>query len=420
MYLNIKCDNEIQAEALTLVGASTKRDNNSLIGQFGTGNKFALAYLLRNGHKLRIFSGENELTVTTTKKSLRDQKYDVIVIGGQETSITTQMGKDWNLWQALREIYCNAIDEGNEELRYQHDVVPKAGETHFYIKKTDDIDDFFFNKFDDYFSKNKKVLFENEYGQILQKHGEKACIYRRGVRCYDSHMKSLYDYNFFGVTIGEDRMLYFAWDLPNYIYKLLFACDNEIIIKNVLINQKGTLEANVDSSIHNIDISETFKNVARSLKIVPNNMTGYLKESEKIKFIAVSGYLYDKLKPYLSDDNLGESFKTYVDGLYRDYEPSEEEVALIDKALAWFKAVDFHIPYIIKTATFDDKDKLGSIDQETILISDICIAEGYEAIVKCIMEEFIHIKYQCSDETRSFQNSLINEFFSYMNQKSPT
>ena len=419
MYLNIKCNSEIQIEALTLVGASTKRFDDSKIGQFGTGNKFALAYLLRNGYKLRIFSGEKEFEITTVEKALRDVIYDVIVIAGQETSITTQMGKDWNLWQALREIYCNAMDEGCEEIRYQHDVTPKEGETHFYIKKTDEIDEFFFKNFDWFFSKYKKVLFENKYGQVLEKTGEKACIYRKGVCCHETDYPSLYDYNFFDVTINEDRMLRYSWELSRYIYRLLLACDNEEIIKNILMNNHNMLEAVCDCSIDSLEVSGTFIDVVKTLKLVPWNMYGYLQPEERIQFATISSYLFDKLKPYLSNDNLGNNFKPYVNGIYRDYEPSEDEQTILEGAVQWFRNVDFHIPYLIKTAIFERKDTLGSVSQDSILISETCISEGIDCVVKTIMEEFIHIKYGCSDETRTFQNSIINEFFSYMKKKSP-
>ena len=53
-YLIITNKGEIEPQALHLVGASTKRGDSSKIGQFGSGNKYALAYLLRNEHEVLI------------------------------------------------------------------------------------------------------------------------------------------------------------------------------------------------------------------------------------------------------------------------------------------------------------------------------------------------------------------------------
>ena len=64
-YLKITNKNEVQIEAFTLVGASTKREDSSKIGMFGSGNKYALSYLVRNNYDLKIFSGRREFVIKT-------------------------------------------------------------------------------------------------------------------------------------------------------------------------------------------------------------------------------------------------------------------------------------------------------------------------------------------------------------------
>ena len=103
-YLKFSNKGLLEIEALSLLGASTKRGNDKLIGQFGSGNKFALAYLLRNNYDVKIFSGTEEITISTLEKTFRDQTFSVICFNGKESSITTEFGKDWQLWQALREL----------------------------------------------------------------------------------------------------------------------------------------------------------------------------------------------------------------------------------------------------------------------------------------------------------------------------
>jgi len=46
-YLKFKNNGEIQLEAITLLGASTKRTDNNKIGFFGSGNKFAILIAIR-------------------------------------------------------------------------------------------------------------------------------------------------------------------------------------------------------------------------------------------------------------------------------------------------------------------------------------------------------------------------------------
>ena len=111
-YLVIQNQGILEPAALTLVGASTKADDDSKIGMFGSGNKYALAYLLRNGYDIHVMAGNEEMKIETVERSLRGNVFNVIRINGEETSITTSMGKDWTLWQSIREFFSNAIDEG--------------------------------------------------------------------------------------------------------------------------------------------------------------------------------------------------------------------------------------------------------------------------------------------------------------------
>ncbi len=87
---------EIDPLAFQLMGASTKRDDDSQIGMFGSGAKYALAYLKRNLDIIpRVFSGEREIDIRTETVTMRGKTYERFVIDGQGTSITTDMGPIW-------------------------------------------------------------------------------------------------------------------------------------------------------------------------------------------------------------------------------------------------------------------------------------------------------------------------------------
>src|SRR5574343_1021192 len=116
MWLKISNQGLIDPNALILMGASSKRDDVSKIGFFGTGIKYALAVLLRNNIAIKIYNGVKEIEVSTKTVSFRDKEYQQVFIDGRETSITTDIGPDWKIWYAIREIYCNAIDEGGMDI----------------------------------------------------------------------------------------------------------------------------------------------------------------------------------------------------------------------------------------------------------------------------------------------------------------
>ena len=83
--------------------------------------------------------------------------------------------------------------------------------------------------------------------------------------------------------------------------------------------------------------------------------------------------------------------------------------------MKFFDECRFKIPYKVIPVDFDDKNVLGSITEDNeILLGLNLFSQGKHQIVNTMIEEFIHIKYNVGDETRSFQNSVIDEFVTYM------
>lgn len=417
-YIRIKNSGIIEPQALHLVGASTKRNDNTKIGQFGSGNKYALAYFLRNGYNVKVFAGLEEIVITTEEQQFRDETFEIIFINGKETSITTEMGKDWQFWQAIREIYCNALDEGGFGIDYLCDYDPKDGETHFYIEKTADANEFLSN-FDNYFSLNKKVLFEVPgVGRILEKTGTVANIYRRGIRCFETNKSSVYDYDFDDLDIDENRLLKYYWLMEGKIWQLVYKCENPEIILQILhgSEDKLKLEGSIsDYTSLNSTMSDTFVKTVRSLNLAPASFSGCLNPDEIHNHIKVPTKVFTSIRGVLDDENVGDKFKvTHNGGLYVLQEPTELQTATIDQALYFFKEVQYKIDYPIVIASFENKAVLGYAHDGNIIVSDIAVERGVNDLCNTIIEEQVHLKHGVKDETRAFQTACIAEFVTYM------
>lgn len=417
-YIRIKNNGLIEPQALHLVGASTKVNDASKIGQFGSGNKYALAYLLRNDYPVRIYAGRNEISLETKKENFRNQEFNVLWVNGERTSITIEMGKDWQFWQAIRELVCNAMDEGGYALDMVSAIEPADGETHFYIDTRKDVMEFMSN-FDNYFATNKKVLFECESGRILEKTGEKANIYRKGIRCFNSNKESVYDYDFSDIKIDENRLVMYSWHVEEKLWDLIYQCDNEEVILQILhsAHKSNYFEGCVSdySTINSARVSDTFKRTLRTLNLCPVGAAGLLKMDEINNHILIPSKVFESVRGLLGDDQVGDRFKVGKHGaLYREIDFSPLHEATLKQAMYFFSECGFQIPYEIQAVIFDMKEVLAYATDGKILLSDRCLDMGVNQVVSAIIEEYTHLKHGVYDETRSFQDAIINEFIAYM------
>lgn len=207
-YLRITNSGLICAEDLMLIGSSTKREQTGKIGMFGSGWKYALAWLLRNDCTPRIFSGETEIKVDYTVKMHRDNPVKVITVNEAETSLTTEMGPKWTGWMALREVISNAIDEGGNTLTtvWEPHMEGVGGETVIYIPMNSQLSEVMM-KYDKYFAFERKANYITPRGRIFVKQEPSELnIYRKGIRCFDTTETSMLDYDFEDIDINEDRL----------------------------------------------------------------------------------------------------------------------------------------------------------------------------------------------------------------------
>lgn len=414
-YLKIKNTGTIDEKSLYLLGASTKREDSSKIGMFGSGNKYALAFLLRNEYEVSIFSGPNKIEIGFEEEVLGGKTFKSIVVNGRNTGITTEFGKDWQLWQAIREIYCNAIDEGGYSMEYVSDVSPKDGETHFYIKTRPEVSNFFAD-YDSYFGDRKDVLFENKYGKILRKHNEKANIYRKGVKCFNSNKNSIFDYDFPEILIDENRLVMYSWNIEEYIWRLIYSCENKELIRLFIMNENDELLEKSISDWINISpsyVSQEFKECISEMRLCNKNMSGYLEDEEKLTFTFLPGKIFNSIRGLLSENNLGNRFKVAGTELYAHFSLKELHDYNLKKAKDFFKECNYEEPisWDMDFGIFDNSKILAFADivNMKMIISKRALEGGIQELISAIIEEHVHLKYKTSDETRAMQSALIEE-----------
>lgn len=411
-YLKISNKGILDVEALTLLGASSKRGDNTKIGQYGSGNKFSLAYLLRNNYEVTIMAGNFQIFLTTKRKKFRDKEFDIILVDGRETSITTEFGKDWNLGQAIRELYCNAIDEGEHTMEFVKEITPESEKTSFYIKSREEITSYVSN-FDDYFAENKKVLFECTFGKILEKTGKGLNLYRKGVRCMETDKTSTYDYDLSEVLIDENRLVKYTWQVPSLIWNLIYQCTDEQIIKNILNNSHNSnyIEC-IPSDFESVDsnlMSEAYKNVIKSIKLAPKSMSELVGSDEK----SVTSILPDTIYKHATkiiDQDIDSKYKATKNGFYVEIKLNEKQQEKLNEVLNFFDKNNYTISCNIVGARFEKKHDFGFADLKNnlILISESCLEKDIETIKKTILEHYLSLKHGIKN-TEDLTEVLLDE-----------
>jgi hypothetical protein len=414
-YLLIENVGELEIGALTLLGGTTK-DGVNTIGMFGTGNKYAISYFIRNKYELKIFSGTSEIFISTVQTKFRGKDFEVVCVNNERTSITTDMGSKWSLWMALREFYCNAIDEGKVKFELVDEIIPHSGNTQFYVEYRDEIRDFV-AKYDDYFAENKKVVAEYKRNRVLEKHDTTTRIYRRGILVGEINYPSAYDYDLDNIEITESRKFQYAFQVYQEIIDTVFNCENLTVFESFIERStlNGSFEENVNVSYFTCNIGEVAKTWFSSNMIYDTKVAGWLEPIVRASAKSVGHNLYTFLKERFS--NLIK-IPSSVSGrtpykLLRSYKLAGPT---IDSALKFLKKCQFPITYPVKIVTFQDEYVMAYADEENqrILISPNAVERGIQFTAMALIEEQMHLVTGQTDCSRAFQTAIFERFIDYM------
>ena len=430
-YLKIQSKGEIETEAFTLIGASSKRNDKTKIGYFGSGLKYSIASLIRNEIDFKIFKGENLVLFDKVEKNFRNDTYHAISVNGQETSLTTTMGgKDWDLpFAPIREIYSNAIDEDEyASLVKSNEVKGQKGMTTIFIEYNENVQHFFEN-FNYYFcNRNPNVLHTNSSATAYPKTPEGDLrLFRKGILCYhDEKTKALFSYNSENFEINESRVLSNTYSALTEVSNFWKKCTNEGLIKQ-LINglenaNSGYYEHGLSFGTWQSEFSTAWFEVFKNMKCIPIEMLMFCDDKDKEGRVVLPIKLLKPLFERFPDlDILGLSKNTKGVNYIVDKNPSRiltdkvvDAISKLTKTRYKSRLNNIDIEYV----KFKDSHTLGLAHEGKIFLSTKLDVYSIDEISKIIIEENEHNITGFNDETREFQNHLFSLYFDELtNQK---
>ena len=419
-YIMIENKGELDISSLILLGASTKRDDESKIGFFGSGNKYAIATLIKKKVEFHIFSGEKEIVVTTEQLTFRGKTFERILIDSQQTSLTTDMGPQWEEWMAVREWVSNSLDEGHSNIiNTISSISGREGYTRFFIAHTSEIEEVIEN-WNSYFNFDRDDIKAEHLGDKIFSQtniDDRLTLYRKGIRVHDSPgFVSLYHYDLGAFIINESRLIESTYMAGIHVLRFLNKITEVSILVNILKNAfiKRTWEANFSWRNGQSDkFSDTWRKAIADKVLIIDNVSGYFTDVmvSKPYYIVSIEFAYQVRRSFpdviiygMSDDGEELAFKKV--------EATKKIDFLLKECISFLEETEYAINYDIELVSFEKSEVLGRAYSNKILLSDKLFELGKKEIVSTIIEECEHLKTGYNDCTRAFQNHLFRLFLS--------
>lgn len=244
-----RTNTSIPIEAFTTFGINTKPNSDNPLGKFGTGLKYAVSVILRLGGTIQVFIEGVEYVFYTSPTKFRDKEFDLVRMKKrrgllpaswtyQKLPFTTELGKEWHLWQAYRELMSNTLDEGGEEYWVGDDYVVQDTGT-YIIVSCDGLKEIVEEEESPVFlphvtgEEGPELLYSDSFVEIYDSPSDH--LYFRGVRCYDTRNKTRLTYNFLTqVELSEDRSIKNIWWIEHLLCGVIRGLGDTELLERIL------------------------------------------------------------------------------------------------------------------------------------------------------------------------------------------
>lgn len=355
-------------------------------GFFGTGAKYSISGLLREGCKITLYLGLERYIFGVKRDEMRGKAFDFVTLTHpngkiEEMPYTLELGKTWEPWQLFRELHSNAIDEGG--ISFQSDsYTPKENQTAFLVEGRA-IEEAFSIKEQIFLSTKPFITTPN----IDVHRGRSEYVYYRGVRVNKLNRPSLFTYNLQKLSSGltEDRTLKSEADMTLAVARLISDCENEEFLMETLVAPEGSYEHSIPS-FWAFAPGAAFERVFESLR-------------QSGRAAALTGVAMAAWKICHKEFPLPAAI-----------EPNRIQKRQLEKAISFCKRlgypVDKHPVVIIPEA----RDGLLALaENEKIILTVGCFNGGTKKVAHALIEEHLHLEFGFQDMTRPFQTYLFEQ-----------
>lgn len=383
---------QIDVRCITTMGVNVKQSGS--IGYFGTGLKYAIAVLLREGQSIDIWSGSTCYSFWAEETWIKDKRFDIVQMSSSEGPVvslgfTTDLGRNWTLEHAYREIYCNCKDEHGlpEVAEHRTRLLGEAGWTTIRLAG-EAIWQQHQQRRSLILDPGRKPIWSSSSLEIY--HGSSNRLYYRGIAAQDGDKRYKFTYNFVcDMQLSEDRELVSYYANSKLAAELLL-CDDEAIVETAF-EDKESLEA-----------SNTY-------------LTWHSSPSPT--FLAVAERLMHR-NPI--------DCPQYVSSLFRQYSPEPlsarqatellpAQTTMLVEAQLWLARCGFNITKHSVTVCADLGERVLGLAKGGKIFVALAAFESIEALQLVLLEELLHVERNVRDG-RQMQDAMLREILRLGNE----
>lgn len=363
----------IDLDVIRVMGVSVK-NTDSPIGYFGTGLKFAIATILRTGHELTLYAGGEQYVFHVKSEAIRDQEVRRVYMNDEALPFTTQLGRNWEVWQAYRELHSNTLDESG----VISDKRPTA-DTVFAVTG---------EEFQRCFKNRRDIFIDGTPIEVidgkLEVYASKSrYVYYRGVRVAALPEETMFTYNVLSeMSLTEDRTLASLWSLEYLLETTLPRTTNRDVAMSLIAGSK-TWDQNLNFSLCGAP-TDTFMEVARR---------------------------------YRDDANLSQAKRQMVeaadqrDGSFPEIDPTAGEADKLREAFSILEYLECDLNlYEVQLTETLGPSVMGIYHRgrDQIFVCREAVAKGSHYLAMVLFEEWLHKRHKLQDNTRAMQTYLLS------------
>lgn len=380
--LCIHSPTSLDLKAITTFGLSVKVTDNP-IGQFGTGLKYAIAVLLRNKQSIKLIVDGTNYDFAVEPSTFRGESVETVTMNGQLLPFTLNLGRNWEVWMALRELIANALDEGggvSEE---------PCGKTCFIVDGPT-VSNAWVNRHEIFLKPTTSPLLVSKRLEVYPEPSN--YIFYRGIRVSKIPQGNKLTYNIMdGVSLSEDRFVDYWASRQLILSEVISSGSPQLFRKFFTSREPG--EADIPSWCF------------PSLESVPGTFTRAIAEISNL--------------PGRQLNKTAESLRMHLQSLCRvdPYEPIEVTdpiaKANLDRAIKTVKGFGYDLtkfPIVVASRYSIPRSvlALALYEKKIIVVSDALLEYPFEEIVSTLIEEFVHLTTSFVDCSRELQTWLLN------------